>query len=53
MLKEEMMKCGWFEAMNFEKKIRTLKIFSKCVKFGTRSTHFEKKIQSKLNFGPT
>ena len=27
--------------------------FSKCVKFGTRSTHFEKNFQSALNLGPT
>ena len=26
------------------KKLRTLKHFSKCVKFGTKSMHFEKKI---------
>ena len=31
---------------------RTLKNVSKCVKFGTKSTHFEKKFQSVLNLRP-
>ena len=35
------------------KKLRTLKKNSKCVKFGTKSTHFEKHFQSALNLGPT
>ena len=29
------------------------KFFSKCVKFGTKSTHFEKNFQSALNLGST
>ena len=48
----------WSVATHFEKKIqsalnlgpnqRTLKKFSKCVKFGTNLTHFEKEFQSAL-----
>ena len=37
--------------MHFEK-IRHFEIFfSKCVKFGTKSTHFEKKISKCFKFG--
>ena len=36
---------GTFVATHL-KKLRTSKFFSKCVKFGTKSTHFEKKFQS-------
>ena len=35
------------------KKLRTLKFFSKCVKIGTKSTHFKIFFQSALNLGPT
>lgn len=31
------------------KQLRTLKLFSECVKFGTYLTHFEKYFQNKLN----
>ena len=40
-------------ATHFEKITHFEKKFSKCVKFGTKSTHFEIFFQSALNLGPT